>query len=234
MSKRQTNEENKELEMLRKEILELRERVYKNFCREMLKYWGIHILFIVGGIFLAFLAIGIASRFITLPHPDVDLSKVGEIASNIFTVSVAVGGVIIGFVPLCSFFYLREIGESRHELEQDLEKQKKKSKGEKRKLIETIDTYWFVVWNNLRSGILGYTKTYLSVSIFLQIILMEFYVMAIVQEIAPLYIIADFIALMIIITGIFPLINVALYHPPLRPVRVIVVEREFTRFVPND
>jgi len=234
MSENQDDNENKELGKLRKEISELRERTYADIYREMIKYWIMGILLIIGGGFLGFLAIGIASRFITLPEFAVDLSKIGEIASDIFTVTIAVGGVAIGFVPLCSFFFLREIREHQNELEQDLEKQKKKSKGEKRKLIETINTHWFVIWNNLRSGILRYTRTFLLVSIFLQLILMEFYVVTTLQEMAPVYIIVDFIVLMIIITGLFPLINVALYQPALRPAKIIVVEKEFVGFLPGD
>lgn len=234
MSKKQDEAENKELGKLKKEISELRERAYENIYREMIKYWVIGISITMGSILLGFFIIGIFSRFITFPQLDVDLSKFGEIAPDIFTVTIAVSGVITGFVPLCSFFFLQESREHQKELEQDYEQQKKTSKGEKLKLIETIDYIWFVIWHNLRSGILKYTRTFVLFSIFLQLMLMEFYVITTVQEITPLYIIADFIVLMLIITGLFPLINVALYRPALRPVDVMVVERVVTRFVPED
>ncbi len=89
---------------------------------------------------------------------------------------------MIGFVPVCSFFFLREAREREHEVGQSWEEERSESKGEKLNLIDTHFRLWLTLSHNLKSGVLNYTRSYIVISITLLLLLIVSYVFAIGLE----------------------------------------------------
>lgn len=235
LPEKQIDEENKEIETLEKEISDLLEQTKTNIHRQMLKIWAIGVLVVLGGFFLAALVGWGFSHFVALPTPSPDtfLSKIEEITPALFTATATINGLIIGFVPLCSFFFLRGVSETEHEFRQEWEERRKESKGEKQELIDKHYKLLSIVGNNLRSGVLTYTRTYIVTSIFLQIYLVFLFVTLSVNQATSLYILIDAFFMTIIFVGMVPIINIALYKPALRPIRYFIVAGEVTRFEPE-
>jgi len=230
LSKKRADEENEELGKLREEISEFQKLADKNYYQEMIKYWIFGMLIILG----TALVVWIFSHFVTLPQSSIEPSKIEELAPVIFNATVTVNGVIIGFVPVCSFFFSREIRENQHEVIQEWEQKKKESEGERQNLINISYSFQFTAWHNLRSGVLKYTRTYVGTSIFLQVYLVILYAVMSADKMVPFYLFFNIVFLTIIFVGLFPLINVALYKPALRVVRIGIVEKEFIGIVPED
>jgi len=249
MSEKQENEELKEI---RKSNMELMELAGKNFHYYLLKQWVIISLLLPIGILFGALIF----YFVKLPLPEpIALSKLEEISPVVFDATLTLNGLIIGFVPLISFFFVREVREHERDLLQDWkdeekqrvkegqsneEKDKKskkeeqrKSENEKLKLMNANYTLLLMVSHNLRSGVLRYARTYVAITILLQITLICAYINAVGYEITVLSLLADIIILYVIFGGLIPLISIALYQPALRFVRYFV-GREVIRIEPED
>ena len=221
-----TNEENKELEKLRKDVVELQKSAERNWHWLLLKYWLIQILYL-GFVPIGLLVIGIIAHFVTLPitlPSPIEPSRIEAIAIVVFNATVTINALFIGFVPLISFFFVREIREREHGLEQNWEKELKEIKGEKLKLTNAYYNLFLMTMHNIRSGVLRYTRTYVTISVFLQFILIFFYILTIGYEIAGLCIMIIVSILYIIVAGLLPLVGLALYEPALKFVRYIVGE----------
>ena len=233
LSKKQTNEENKELEKLRKDIHELRENANTNYHWELLKQWITMIgLLVVVYVIVSITAV-IVGRFMTLPEP-IELSKIEGISSVIFQAIITINGLIIGFVPLISFFFAREVRERERGCKQDWKEEKEKYKEEKQRLINEYYTCLIMLWHNVRSGVLRYTQTYVLTSVFLQSMLVSIYVGTMVSGIASLCILISSCVMFVVITGLFPIINIALYEPALRFVGYIIPEKVVWRIESED
>lgn len=242
MSEKQENEELKEI---RKSNMELMELAGKNFHYYLLKQWVIISLLLPIGILL----VALIFYFVKLPLPEpIALSKLEEISPVVFDATLTLNGLIIGFVPLISFFFVREMREHERDLLQDWKdeekkrvkkdkkskkEEKRKSENEKLKLMNANYTLLLMVSHNLRSGVLRYARTYVAITILLQITLICAYINAVGYEITVLSLLADIIILYVIFGGLIPLISIALYQPALRFVRYFV-GREVIRIEPED
>jgi len=242
LSKKRVDEENEELGKLREEISEWQKLAdaSKNYYREMIKCWIIGIAIILVTIIVAILLGFLISGMLPYSMPESErnriLFEIKNMVPFIFSATLTANGVIIGFVPACSFFFLREIREDQHELEHEWkeEKKTKEDEGERWDLISTIYALRSVILHNLRSGVKKYTRTYVFVSIFLQVYTVFFYATMSVYGMAPLFIMIEIIFLMVIFFGLLPVIYIALYQPALRLVRIGIVEKEFIGIVPED
>lgn len=238
-------QENEELKEIRKSNMELMELAGKNFHYYLLKQWVIISLLLPIGILL----VALIFYFVKLPLPEpIALSKLEEISPVVFDATLTLNGLIIGFVPLISFFFVREMREHERDLLQDWKdeekkrvkkdkkskkEEKRKSENEKLKLMNANYTLLLMVSHNLRSGVLRYARTYVAITILLQITLICAYINAVGYEITVLSLLADIIILYVIFGGLIPLISIALYQPALRFVRYFV-GREVIRIEPED
>ena len=229
MSKREhpnIDKENEELRRLREGISELEKDVNINYYWEMLKVWLISIAIVSGITGLVFIVIFFARIPKPLPSEIIDPAKVEDISKVIFTATITVNGIVMGFVPLTSFFFAREIAEHQHGLLELWETENKESEGEKLNLIRYYYNLLLASMNNLRSGVLRYARTYIIISVFLLLFLMTSYVVWVIQELVPLFLLVDIIFLAITFQGILPVINIALYQPVLRFVRYDIMEKK--------
>jgi len=88
-------------------------------------------------------------------------------------------------------------------------------------VIDSAYDLSYTFWHNVRSGVLRYVRTYLVVSILSLFVLLYLFVVAS----SALFLLADLCLLLFILTGVFPIIDVALYKPALKLVRYIIPER---------
>ena len=235
LPKKQTNQENKELQKLREDIIELQKNADKNFYWILLKQWLIPVL-ALGLILLVAIIIGIIGLFIILPaiFPEpVEPSKIEEISPIVFQAIVTINGLIIGFVPLSGFFFAREVRDRERGYEQDWEEEEKKSTGEKLNLTRVYYSLLLMLWHNVRTGVLRYTLTFVTTSVFSQFLSIFFYVVTMGYGMARLFILIDFVILSIVIFGLYPIIRISLYQPALKFVRYAIVEREYVRIEPE-
>jgi len=225
-----------ELEKLQKEIPHLEEIADKNYHHELLKIWGKII-----GILTVSLFIGMAlslplSNYISIPPITVERSKIEDIAKTIFTATVTISGLIIGFLPVVTFFFVRELKEEQQFIEREWTKKIEKYEGEKENNLNTINTYYglhLMLYKNLRSGTLNYLKTYLIISLFLLFYLPMLYFNMILTDLATLFILINTIFSIIALTGIFPIVQFALTEPTYRIVAYVVPEKVIKRIEPK-
>jgi hypothetical protein len=71
-------------------------------------------------------------------------------------------------------------------------------------------------------------------SIFLQFLSLFSYFVMTAFQILPVFAIIDIDIFAFAFFGLFPLVQVALYQPYLRPVRYVMIEKQFIRFEPED
>lgn len=218
MSEKKADEKKKEIEEMKKKIPELEEIAFKNYHWVLLKAWLLFIILIPIGLILGI----VVFHFIPVDISPLEPSKIEEIAKTLIAPSVTMNGLFIAFVPVISFFYIEEIKENQKDVKEGLQEEKKRFK--ENEDLKTIDYFFdlaFTLWHNIRSGVLKYTRTYLSVSILSLFYLVIFYV-----ALSPIiFMLADACLLIIILTGVFPIINFALYKPTLKLRTYFIPER---------
>jgi len=235
------NKENDELKKLKMEIPLLEEIADKNYHHELLKMWGITI-----GFFLIALLVGLclgllSSNYVSVPQITVDRSKIEDITKTVFTASVTVSGLILGFVPVVSFFFVRELKEEQKFIRQQRNKQIEKYENQKEDEnrednLNTINTYYglhLMLYRNLRSGILNYLRTYLLISLFLLFCLLILFFPMILNDLALFFIFVNTLFAVVILTGISPIVQIALAEPTYRIVTYIIPEKIVKRIEPE-
>jgi len=173
LSEKKADEKKKEIEEMKKKIPELEELAFKNYHWVLLKAWLLFIILIPIGVIL-----GIAVfNFFPVDISPLEPSKIEEIAKTLVAPSITMNGLFIAFVPVISFFYIEEIKEKQKDVKEELQEEKKRFKeNEDLKTIYYVYDLAFTGWHNVRSGVLKYTRTYLSVSILSLFYLVIFYV----------------------------------------------------------
>ena len=227
MSKQRTNEKAKEIEEMRKKIPELEESAFTNYHWILLKIWLKMIALIGFGLFLGVLVI------IFVPFPPVtplEPYKIEEMARVLLAPSITMNGLFITFVPIISFFFIEEVKEHQKIILELWTEQEKKFQREDD--LEVVNRFYgldHILRHNIRSGVLRYTRTYLIISLF-----SLFFVLQLYTILSPaLFILVDTTLLLVIFTGIFPIISTALYKPALRLVRYVIPEKIVTRIEPE-
>ena len=228
MSKQRTDEKAKEIEEMRKKIPELEESAFKNYHWVLLKIWLKMIAMIGFGLFLGILAI----TFIPFPPvTPIEPSKIEEMARVLLAPSITMNGLFITFVPIISFFYIEEIKEQQKTILDLWTEQEKKL--EREDDLEVVNRFYgldHILRHNIRSGVLKYTKTYITISLFSLFFILQLYIL-----LSPaLFILVDTTLLLIIFTGIFPIISIALYKPALRLVKYVIPDKIVTRIEPEE
>lgn len=223
MSRKVDEKEDKDIEEMRRAIPELEETAFRNFYWILLRTWLI---------FIIVLPIGMVIGEVILPYfnwlsiTPLEPSKVEEMANSILGPSVTIYGLSVTFVPVISFFFINEIKEKQQELKEEWKDHRKKYKKEEDlKVVNSIYNLSHTLWHNIRSGVLKYTRTHLVVSIFSLILLMPLYILTVPR----VFLAIDFILLIIILAGSFPVIMMALYKPALRLVKYVIPERIVTK-----
>lgn len=185
-----------------------------DFYKLLRDYWRRHIVRVIVST-LAF-AIIISSALYNGTFP--------EICQHVFTGTITVMGVIAGLVPLISFFYVERVREQELKIAQDWRNIRDKLRIEFKKedveLFSQTTNLLLKSYQNWEMSVLKYTKEFTSTSLsaFLLMIFLYTAFMAsptLVLEIAAFStIVINIMTLGIIISGVLPLLNVAVPHSP--------------------
>jgi hypothetical protein len=219
MSEKDADKKNKEIEEMKEETPRLKEIAFKNYYRLLLKEWLMPI-----GVFVSGIILGLILYYFIVPKAlfPFNTLKAEEIARNILAPSVTMNGLFITFVPVISFFYIQEIKEQKEQIkEEQREKEREFERKEDLKVVNSSFNLAYVFWNNVKSGILKYLKIYLIISIISLFMLVYVYVLVD----SFLFILVDTFLQFTVFTGIFPIINMALYRPSIKLVRYVIPER---------
>lgn len=227
MPKKRVKEDKKILEKIKKENEHLSNDVNKSFHRILLKYWIIMATLTSLSLFVGFIAGKITyDQGISTGIPVFEPEKLKEISSILFQGTLAVNALSIGFLPVVGFFFVKELRDIRKDFQEEWDNETKEENSETQKLLETKHTLYYLLFHNIRVGVLRYIQTYLGVTIFLQFAFIFSFVFLSGYELYGWFFIVDFIVLTIVIEGLFPLINVSLNQPSMKIIRYIIPEKE--------
>ena len=214
MSKSENDKKKKDIEDMKKRIPELKKLAFENYYRVLLKQWLIPIGFVVIGSFIGLLV----APFVPLPSLSPKASDIQDIAKTVIAPSITTSGLFVTFVPVVSFFYIRELKEEQKEAMESLQEEKRRfTEEEDLKTVNSVYDLVHTFWYNLRIGVLKYVRTYLIVAIFTLFSITYLYIILSLVS-AALFIVTDICLLVIILSGVLPIIKVAL----LKPARILV------------
>lgn len=218
-------EHKKNVDFMRNKIPWLKKMVsaskdnYRVYLNRWLKLLAVFWLGFGGGFLLYY--------FSPLPKLNPSSLQIGNIANSIFDPSVTVAGIVTGFFPVVGFFYLSEMKESQTTGEKEIEKQidfclSSRNYGEPPELeyneedLNNLNEGFSLLhefWKNLRAGLLNYMAIYLIIAIFALFALLISYIL--LSLLHPIFFIAiDMLLLATTLSGIFPVIQVALMKTP--------------------
>lgn len=198
----------KELAFIESAKPQLKKWASVNYHRKLLKQWLYSIVGIAtGGV------LGLVLSHI-LPFqggPLLTASEIENLARAFVAPSITMNGLFITFVPVISFFYMAEIKEDERRNEEAFQEDMKEITEENLKALRSLLSLAHAFWHNFRAGILRYTRSYLIVSLLSLFALLILYI-----ALSPAqFVFADILLLATILTGVFPIINVALNKPIL-------------------
>lgn len=204
-------QENKNtIENMKKYIVDIKKWAFKNYHWVLLKQWLMIIGSLLVGVFLAIIII----YFVPMPtNLHYSQSKIDDIAKSVISPSITMNGLFVAFVPVISFFYIAEIRDRQKQAEEDLlEVRKQFTEAEDLKVIDSASTLVDAFWHNYRTGVLRYTRSYLATSIVSLFVLLFLYM----SLDSGLFITIDLFLLFSILSGVFPIMAVALDRPSLK------------------
>ena len=223
MSKKNSSQFTREIKQIKSSVLELRKDADTNYHWILLKRWILSIGVVIVGLILGL----VVGHF----GPSSQIQITNEVAVRnmspvIFDATITVCGLMIGFVPVISIFFVGEIRKFYREVVEETAEIKKKSKGDELKLVNSYLNLSNMTVQNIISGILKYTRDFVAVSVFLFLFLILGYMYLIGHGLEGVSLFVDFIVLVIVITGIFPIVATALYQPTLKLVRYVIPKEE--------
>lgn len=204
------------LEWLKRTNSKLKVEAFKNYHYILLKKWILSLGLVIIG-----LIIGLATGYFDLINiSPIEPTLIENLATTIIAPSITINGLFITITPVISFFFLSEAKEMEKESRQELEEIKEDIGEEKEALseFENMVKYEHAFFYNLRCGILNYVRTYITIALSSLLFLFMAYVLLN----PPLFLLADVIVVVILLTGIFPIISIALYKPGLTLVTIFL------------
>ena len=107
---------------------------------------------------------------------QIDLPILSNLNSNLFIATLTFAGIILGIVPIISFFYIGELKEGIPQIKDNLDARKKAAKGDDiKELLDIQQSLYEVLVTNMKKSIIMYTEFASVGSIFLAGILVFSY-----------------------------------------------------------
>ena len=232
--------ENTELNELREENRELCKTLGEHLLRRMLASWFIVPL----GFTIFFLVIFtlISTGVIITPHIPIislDFAILKSVNSDVFIGTLTFAGLIVGIVPIISFFYLGELKDRGMDIIKSIKERMRGQSAEIKKLLQTQEYLYDVLLTNMRKAVKQYTQATVAFSVFSLLGLVLAYVITGSQNAvnSGTGIMADNLALNIMLSiqllfyiamEVFPLVGLALYDSGYRVIRFKERGRQFT------
>lgn len=169
---------------------------------------------------------------------QIDLTTLQTLNSDIFTATITVIGIIIGIVPLISFFYLDELKNVSQETHNNIREEKQGKSEELKGSLDSEEKFHDILHTKIKKAVKRYTESAVGFSVLslLAITLMFFYFgiqnLVLVNGTVPsstasnlgTNIIINITILFYVISEVFPLVSIAFYDVGYKAVRLINVE----------
>lgn len=146
-----------------------------------------------------------------VPYSTDQLSRLEDITKSVLAPSITINGLFIPFFPVITFFFINEIKKYIDTLNYDKEKTINQLKNVKLDnegnltLINEFYQFEEMYWHSMSCDILKYVKKYLTYAIFSLVLLVLTFVM-----LPKIFIVFDFLVLILLVLGIFPILDLAL------------------------
>ena len=209
-----------ELAEMKKNIPEMENVVNENAYHVLLKLWAKLVAGTISvGLVSAIVGFAIAIYYPANLSPIFSTAKLENAIGVVLAPSVTVIGLVLGFSPVISFFFVNNIKDDQRNFKERkesffkrLSRDKKQATKENRSLVETYYAYLDLIIHNRVSGVLKYVRSFLLISLVMLPLLIEFFVI-----LNPLlFFLIDILLLFAIVEGIVPIITVSTYKPAIR------------------
>lgn len=217
---------------LQNEIGRLNEALKSHTLRWMLGFWLIPPFLFEFSLFLVsvYLSFAGAQSVVT-----VSLTRLETLGSDIFTATITVIGLIIGFLPIIGFFYLGEIKERRKEIKSSLLADSAGKSEAIKHLVDGIDYLYDVIANHLESAVKKYMSINVIASAVAVFVIIFLYVSSGITGTADSlesFILVCIFTVLPIVYGIFPLVALAFYAPSYKVIQHRENGRTLTLIIP--
>jgi hypothetical protein len=210
-----------EIVEMKKRVKDAEKTINENAYHILLKRWA---TFVAVTLTIALVTAGIGI-IIALQYPQTIPSgllsqiKIESIVGTILGPSVTTIGLVIGFTPVISFFFVNGMKDDRREFKRmkksflkTLSENKLFETHENTSLVEMHYAYLEIIVHNRISGILKYVGTFIIVSLISLPLLIE----AEVVLNSTIFLLLDLLSIVIIVEGIIPIIGISTYRPAIR------------------
>ena len=172
------DESTETVEGIKKETKEISEALGEHLLRGMLLRWLLVPVTVTITVLIVYVlsTTGALTAMSGNPSPvQVDVSVLGSINSNIFAASLTFTGIILGVVPIVTFFYLGELKDSLPQIKNIHKDRKRGQTNEIKKLLDAQDYLYEVIATNMKKAIVRYTEIAVTSSIGLALLLVFVY-----------------------------------------------------------
>lgn len=211
------------LEWLKNENAGLKKAAFDNYFHVLVKIWLKLLGFVCLGALITipvgFILAGTPITF-NLINSALNTISINDSIKTIIGPSIAINGLFITFMPVICFFFLSQLKEVEKESKSKTEEIKREIAYEEEEWaeVEVRVKYERAFFHNLRCGVLNYLQTFVTAGLFCLIFLIAAFVM-----LAPaIFMVVDIILLLLLFTGVSPVVMVALNESKLRPVTIFL------------
>jgi hypothetical protein len=210
-----------ELAEMKKRVDEAEKVVNENAYHVLLKLWGkIVAITFAGGLIGALVLIVILSQYPqAIPSELFSTTKIENAVSIILAPSVTTIGLVLGFTPVISFFFVNALKDDKIDFKEQETRFFKQLSGNEQfetkeniSLAEMYYAYLNLIIHNRISGVLKYVGTFLILSLLTLPLLIE---AAIVLN-SLIFFVLDLLLILFVVEGVFPIITLSTYKPAIR------------------
>jgi len=237
-------EQETELNQLQEENKEMLKGLGEHILRRMLASWLIAPFALVLSLVTIFV-LGMTG-ILGIPNTQIliDLEILESINSDIFAATITVVGLIIGMVPIISFFYLGELKDARIDIKKSLTERKKEKSKEIKDALEVQENLLDVIITNMNKAVKTYTQIAVAFSAFSLLVLLFVYMeigvqnaihsgTSIMGDNIAINVLFNIVILFFIGTEVFPLVGLALYDLGYKIIRYKHNGKEVTLVIPE-
>ncbi len=210
-----------ELAEMKKRVAQAEDVVNENSYYVLLQLWG---KLVAGTLLVALLSAGVSIAILyqypqAIPSGLLSATKIENVASIILAPSVTTIGLILGFTPVISFFFVNALKDDRRDFKDMKKRFFKRLSGngqfetkENISLAELYYAYLDLIIHNRISGVLKYVRTFLILSLITLPLIIE---AAIILN-PSIFLFLDILLIVFVVEGIVPIITVSTYKPAIR------------------
>jgi hypothetical protein len=220
---------------LETEIAEMKKRanesekvVNENSYHVLLKLWG---KLVAATITVALISAGVgiivALQYSqAIPSGLFSGTKIESVVGIILAPSVTTIGLVLGFTPVISFFFINALKDDRRDFKsmkesflKQLSENKQLQTKENISLVQMHYAYLDIIVHNRISGMLKYVRTFIIVSLITLPLLIE---AAIILN-PSIFLLFDLLSIVVVVEGIIPIIGISTYRPAIRITEKLVL-----------